>query len=128
MNFLGFKLVRADYPGNVKKGGVCIYFKESLSIRFLDVASNLDEYFLSELSYKNKECFIATLYRSPSQLREEFEKFLNNFEVLIKAMSNQKDAISIIMGDFNAAGVNMTYLTKKEYILTPSLHLMFLNN
>ena len=80
--------------------------KESLSIRFLDVPSNLDECLLCELSYKNKKCFIATSYRSPSQLREEFEKFLSNFEVLIKAIFNQKDAISIIMGDFNAQSSN----------------------
>ena len=106
LNFPGYKLVRADYPGNVKRGGVCIYFKESLSIRFLDVPNNLDECLLCELSYKNKKCFIATLYRSPSQSREEFEKFLRNFEVLIKAISNQKDAISIIMGDFNARSSN----------------------
>ena len=90
LNFPGYKLVRADYPGNVKRGGVCIYFKESLSIRFLDVPSNLNECLLCELSYKNKKCFIATLYRSPSQSREEFEKFLDNFEVLIKSISNQK--------------------------------------
>ena len=81
LNFPGYKLVRADYPGNVKRGGACIYFKESLSIRFLDVPSNLDECLLCELSYKNKKCFIATLYRSPSQSRERFEKFLSNFEV-----------------------------------------------
>ena len=106
LNFPGYKLVRADYPGNVKRGGVCIYFKESLSIRFLDVPSNLNECLLCELSYKNKKCFIATLYRSPSQSREEFEKFLSTFEVLIKTISNQKDAISIIMGDFNARPSN----------------------
>ena len=88
-NFPGYKLARSDYPGNVKTGGVCIYFKESLSIHFLDVPSNLDECLLCELSYKNKKCFIATLYHSPSQSREEFEKFLSNFEVLIKAISNQ---------------------------------------
>ena len=41
LNFPGYKLVRADYPGNVKRGGVCIYFKEPLSIRFLDFPSNL---------------------------------------------------------------------------------------
>ena len=95
LNFLGYKLVRADYPGNVKRGGVCIYFKESLSIRFLDVPSNLNECLLCELSYKNKKCFIATLYRSPSQSRDKFEKSLSNFEILIK------DTISMIMGDFN---------------------------
>ena len=97
-NFLGYKLVRTEYPENVKRGGVCFYF--------LDVPSNLDECLLCELSYKNKKCVIATLYRSPSQSREEFEKFLSNFEVLIKTISNQKDAISIIMGDFNARSSN----------------------
>ena len=30
LNFPGYKLVRADYPGNVKRGGVCIYLKEKL--------------------------------------------------------------------------------------------------
>ena len=98
--------MRADYPGNVKRRGVCTYFKKSLSTRLLDVPSNSDECFLCEVSYKNKKCFIATLYRSPSQSREEFEKLLCNFEVLIKAIFNQKDAISIIMGDFNARSSN----------------------
>ena len=36
-------MVRADYPDNFKRGGVCIYLKGSLSIRFLGVPSNLDE-------------------------------------------------------------------------------------
>ena len=30
-----YKLVRADHPGNVKGGGVCVYFKESLPVSFL---------------------------------------------------------------------------------------------
>ena len=34
--------------------------------------SNLDEWLLCELNYKNKTCFIATLHRSSSQSREEF--------------------------------------------------------
>ena len=107
LNFSGYKLVRTDYPGNVKSGGVCIYFKESLSVHFSEVPSNLDECLICELSYKNKKCFITTLYRSTSQSRYEFEKFLSNFEVLIKVISNQKDAISIITGDFNAQFIKL---------------------
>ena len=37
----GYKMVKDHYPGNVKRGGVCIYFKESLSTRLLDVFSLL---------------------------------------------------------------------------------------
>ena len=72
----------------------------------LHVPSNLDECLLCELSYKNKKCSLATLYNSPSQSREEFQKLFSNFEVLVKAISNQKDAISIIMSDFNARSSN----------------------
>ena len=65
-------MVWADYPGNVKRGRVYIYFKESWSIRFLDVPSSLDECLLCELSCKNRMCFLATLHCPPSQSREEF--------------------------------------------------------
>ena len=33
----GYKLVRADNPSDLKRGGVCIYFKESLPIKVLNV-------------------------------------------------------------------------------------------
>ena len=29
----GYNLVHTDHPGNIKRGGVCIYYKESLPIR-----------------------------------------------------------------------------------------------
>ena len=56
----GYKMVKDDYLGNFKRGGACIYFNESLSIRSLDVPSNLDECLVCELSCKNRKCFIAT--------------------------------------------------------------------
>ena len=109
LNLPGYKLVRADYPGNVKRGGVWEYaftLKSPYLYLFLDLPSNLDECLLYELSYKSKKSFIATLYRSPIQSREEFDKLLGNFEVLIESISNQKDAISIITGDFYARSSN----------------------
>ena len=38
----GYKLVRADNPSDLKRGGVCIYFKESLPIKVLNI-TNLHE-------------------------------------------------------------------------------------
>ena len=32
----GYKLVRADNPSDLKNGGVCIYFKESMPIKVLN--------------------------------------------------------------------------------------------
>ena len=62
----GYNLIRADHPQNVKRGGVCIYFKESLPITFFDVI-NLPECLLCEISYNNQKCCIISLYRSSSQ-------------------------------------------------------------
>ena len=33
----GYNLVRADHPSNAKKGGVCIYFKNSVPLKVLDI-------------------------------------------------------------------------------------------
>ena len=35
LNINGYKLVRAYHPGNIKRGGVCVYFKESLPVKCL---------------------------------------------------------------------------------------------
>ena len=35
----GYKLVRTDHANNVKRGGVCIYFKESLPVRVINLPS-----------------------------------------------------------------------------------------
>ena len=32
LEIAGYNLVRADYPNNIKRGGVCTYCKESLPV------------------------------------------------------------------------------------------------
>ena len=34
----GYNLARSDHPGNVKRGGVCLYYKEKLSLRMINVS------------------------------------------------------------------------------------------
>ena len=33
----GYNLVRADHPNDLKKGGICIYYSESLAIQLINV-------------------------------------------------------------------------------------------
>ena len=33
----GYKLVHADHPNNMKRGGVCIYYKESLPVQIISL-------------------------------------------------------------------------------------------
>ena len=54
----GYKLIRADHPDNIKRGGVCIYYKESLPVQIIN-QYYLKERLLLEMSYKNKKVIVS---------------------------------------------------------------------
>ena len=64
----GYPLLRADYPKSTKRGGVCIYFKESLPlIKRNDLTDNKRlPCKLGQLN--NKKCFFTCPYRSPFKI------------------------------------------------------------
>ena len=98
----GYKLVRSDHPNNIKRGGVCIYYKQSLSIQFLNI-TNLSECLICEIVYNNKKCFIISLYRSPSQTPYEFDSFIYKLDGIINQVSNPVNPnMVMLLGDFNA--------------------------
>ena len=43
----GYDIARADHPSNTKRGGVCIYYKECLPLRVLNIV------FLNEVQIMN---------------------------------------------------------------------------
>ena len=78
----GYNSVLADHPNNIKRGGVCIYYNESLPIRVISLPY-LKEAFLLEMIYKNKRVIVSVIYGSPSRNNSEFWLFLSNFEELL---------------------------------------------
>ena len=74
----GYKMIRADHPMNIKRGGSCIYYKESLPINILNI-TQLQECLVVEISFENRKCYLITLYRSPSQSDIEFDDFVKKF-------------------------------------------------
>ena len=58
------KLIMHHYhPDHVKKGGACVYYKETLAVHFLQ--RKLDQYIV--VNFKNKKKgHVISLYRSPS--------------------------------------------------------------
>ena len=93
-----YKLVRADHPNNVKRGGVCIYYKESLPVGVINLPY-LPEALLLELNDQNKKIIISSLYCSPSQNSKEFESFSTNFELLLSDINAGKPSVSAILAD-----------------------------
>ena len=73
----GYNSVRAEHLSNVEKGGVCICFKSSLSLKVLDIQF-LQECINFEIKIADKICNFISLYRSPSQSKDEFESFADN--------------------------------------------------
>ena len=50
----GYNLIRSHHPSNTKRGGVCIYYKEPLAVRLVNITS-LPECLVCELTIKNKK-------------------------------------------------------------------------
>ena len=85
----GYKLIRADHPDNIKRGEVCIYYKESLPVRVISTPY-FKEALLLEMSYNNKKVMVSVICRSPSQTNDEFDAFLSNLQLLLNDINYQK--------------------------------------
>ena len=76
----GHNLVRADYPANAKRGGVCLYFRKSLPLRIFHIHF-FNECINFEIKIGDKVCSFISLYGSPNQSLKEFDTFAVNFEL-----------------------------------------------
>ena len=51
----GYKLIQMDHPLNTKTGGVCMYYKESLVVKMINI-SYLQECLLCKVVIDNRGC------------------------------------------------------------------------
>ena len=101
LQILGYSSIRADHPSNTKRGGVLVYYKRYLPLKLIDV-KYIHECINFELKIGGKICKFLSLYGSPSQNRDEFEKFLENLELSIDHMADENPNMMVVPGDFNA--------------------------
>ena len=80
LDIAGYKLVRSDHPSNSKRGGVCIYYKEPLLLRFIN-ANYSNECVRFIIRIGEKLCSFISLYRTSNQTQGGFDKFTNNPEL-----------------------------------------------
>ena len=97
----GYNLVRADHPDDTKRGGVCIYYKESLPLKIINLPY-FKEALLLEMSYNKNKVIVSVIYRSPSQTNDEFGLFLSSLEKLFSDINKLKPSLSVVTGAFNA--------------------------
>lgn len=96
-----YKLIGANHPDNIKRRGVCIYYKESLSFQ-ISKQHYLKEALLLEMSYINKNVTVSVIHLSRSQSPDEFDSIVSNFVNFLNDINKHKPYVSVITGDFNS--------------------------
>ena len=96
LNLTGYSLLRAGHPSNTKRGGVCIYYKETLELKIISI-SYLNESHFCKVTIRSKQCIIETVYRSSSQYSDEYESFLS-----LENISDRNLYLTLLLGDYNA--------------------------
>ena len=100
MESTGYDLFRADHPSNTKRGGVYIYYRNSLHLKILGI-QYLQECINFEISIEGNLCRFLPLYCSPSQRQDGFEVFANNIELNIDTATANDNFLTVVLGDFN---------------------------
>ena len=113
-NLPGYNVVRADHPSNTKKGGVCIYFKNSLPLKVLDIQL-LQECINFEIKIANKTYNFISLYRSPSQSRDGFEYLTDNIELNLASIPLRNPYLIVVFNGFNVQTKGWYSLDKTTY-------------
>ena len=101
----GYNIIRKDHPSNTKRGGVCVYYKNTLPFKIINI-KYLQECITFEIRIGRKCCKFICLYRSPSQTNDEFESFLKNFELTLDKIHEDNPFMISVLGDFNAKSNN----------------------
>ena len=85
MEIQGYELVQSDHPLQHKRGGVCIYLKNSFPLEILNIHC-LHESISYELQGGSKICKLISLYQSPRHTSSGFEKFTDNLELTLDTL------------------------------------------
>ena len=100
----GYNIVRSDHPSNSRRGSVCIYYNPS-ALKILDI-KYLQECIVFQVLIANKLCNFISLYRSPSQPANIFDRFADNLELILDEVANHNLFLIVLLGDFNAKSEN----------------------
>ena len=98
------EIFRNDHPSGNKVGGVlgvCLFFKQNISIKHRQDLELIQETIVTEISLGRKRIFFVVVYRSPNQTSEEFNIFQENLQDTIRRIKDTKPHCIILTGDFN---------------------------
>ena len=101
----GCYITRKNHPSNTKRGRVCVYYKNALPSKLINI-KYLQECITLEIRIGRKYCEFICLYWPPSQTNDEGESFLKSFELTLDKFHEDNPFMTSILGDFNEKSNN----------------------
>ena len=92
-------------PTDTKRGGVCIYYHNSLPLKVIDIQF-LNECINFEIRIGGNLYSFLCLYRSPSQTRDILQTFGDNFELTLDTFIDNNPFLIVAFCDFNTKTTN----------------------
>ena len=66
LQLLGFNLIRTDHPSNIKRGRICIYYRDFLPLKLINIQYP-NKCITIKIKTGDKICNFVSLFRSPNQ-------------------------------------------------------------
>ena len=77
-----------------------MYFGNSLLKKILNISISF------ELQVVSKIWKFASLYQSPSEPSDDFEEFIDDFELTLDTLAESNSHLIVVLGDFNVKSKN----------------------
>ena len=101
MCILGYNLYRKDHPLNIKRGGIFICHKISLPLKIKNI-HYLQECIDFKIKITDKLCNFMTIYCSLDLCKDDFESFINKFELNLDSVRVNHPFLTLVPDDLNA--------------------------
>ena len=84
----GYTLIRSNHASNTKHGGLCLYYKNNLPLRVINIGY-LNKCLTLGLKIGDKTCNFIVVYRPTSQTQDEIETFSDNFKMTLDILTQK---------------------------------------
>ena len=114
MDIDGYNLVHSDHPSSSKRGGVCIFYRNHLPLRVINI-NYLNKSIIFDIKLSNKVCSFVVFYRPSSQSSDEFESFSKKLELTPDCVMQNTPYMMVLLGYFNVKWTNWHKHDKKNF-------------
>ena len=96
-----YDFIKKNHPNDVKRVGVDLLYKDTLPLKQRRDLEILQECLVCEICLGNTKLIFVVIFRSPSQIKEQYDYFLDQFEHLIAIIIQESPYLVIVTRDFS---------------------------